>query len=102
MTTTDTTNTTGEPRSDADIESSIEAKIQEAIAKAVEDGVISGDEQIVVAVDPSTGEIHVGERPVPAAETPDPVEFPAAYADDHDSLVDHDGMKDHFESHWGF
>jgi hypothetical protein len=97
-----TTDTTGETRTDAEIQEAIEAKIQDAIAQAVENGTISGDDQIVVSVDPSTGEIHVGERTAPAAETPDPVEFPAAYADDHDSLVDNDGMKDHFESHWGF
>lgn len=92
----------GDTRTDTEIQEAIEAKIQEAIAKAIENGTISGDEQIVVSVDPSTGEIHVGERPAPAEEKPDPVEFPAAYADDHDSLVDNDGMKDHFESHWGF
>lgn len=95
-------NTSTDTRSEAEIENAIEEKIQEAIRRAAEDGIITEDSAVVVAIDPTTGEIHVSEKQNAASETPDPVEFPAAYADDHESLVDGGGMKDHFESHWGF
>jgi len=99
MTSEQTQDTTVDTRTESEIEASIQAKIQEAIAKAVESGDITGDGKIVVGVDPTSGEIQVGEQ---REEKPDPVEFPAAYIDDHESLADTEGVRDHFESHWGF
>lgn len=89
-------------RTDEEIEESLRAKIEEAVAKAVEAGSIDPDNGVVVAVDPSTGEIRISEKTEAPAETPDPVEFPAAYQDDHDSLADDRGVRDHFSEHWGF
>lgn len=99
MTSAETQTTSTDVRSDAEIEAGIQEKIQEAINKAVESGAISGDGKIVVGVDPTSGEIQIGER---REEKPDPVEFPVAYNDDHESLADAEGVRDHFESHWGF
>lgn len=89
-------------RSDVEIEESIRIKIEEAVARAVENDGLNPDNGVVVAVDPTTGEIRVSEKTEAPAEKPDPVEFPAAYQDDHDSLADAEGIRDHFSEHWGF
>jgi hypothetical protein len=97
---------TGAQRTDEELEASIQAKIDAAVAAAVENREVDPEQQIGVVIG-QDGSITV--RNIPAGDAaanepgiPDPVVFPAMYADDtRESLAD-SYYKDHLESHWGF
>lgn len=94
------------PRTDDQIEASIQAKIDAAVEAAAANGQIDPEKQVGVFVgaDGSIEVRNVSPDEVPTEEPgiPDPVEFPAMYADEtRESLAD-SYYKDHLESHWGF
>lgn len=94
------------PRTDAQIESSIQAKIDAAVEAAATSGQVDPAKQIGVFVgaDGSIDVRNISPDEIPTQEPgiPDPVEFPAMYLDEtRESLAD-SYYKDHLESHWGF
>jgi|688.fasta_scaffold730283_1 hypothetical protein len=106
MTPKPSTPDTGDARSDAELEASIQAKIDAAIATAIQNQEVDPDQQIGVVIGPD-GSITVRnvapeDLQADSPGVPDPVVFPAMYADDtRESLAD-SHYKDHLESHWGF
>jgi len=94
------------PRTEAQIEASIQAKIDAAVEAAAASGQVDPEKQIGVFVgaDGSIDVKNISHDEIPAQEPgiPDPVEFPAMYADDsRESLAD-SHYKEHLEAHWGF
>jgi len=94
------------PRTDAQIESSIQAKIDAAVEAAATSGQVDPSKQIGVFVgaDGSIDVRNISQDEIPTQEPgiPDPVEFPAMYADDSRESLTDSHYKEHLESHWGF
>lgn len=104
MTPENSTVTDGETegRTDAEIEASIEAKIEAAVAAAVAEGAIDETQPVGVIVGTDGSITVTNVDGTPKSGVPDPVEFPAMYADDSRESLTDSHYKDHLESHWGF
>lgn len=94
------------PRTEAQIEASIQTKIDAAVEAAAASGQVDPEKQIGVFVgaDGSIDVKNISPDEIPTQEPgiPDPVEFPAMYVDEtRESLAD-SYYKEHLESHWGF